>query len=150
MRNHRGQFDRLRNGVGHDGKSWAFSKPGEATLEVHHDPNRARLGDSGVKGNIARDGAPKALHPVSIHNGMTERQRSLAGMGHANASAPDANPASPMNKEPGRKEFPAAKPVIGHRSRNAPHSAALGDAILQEAFKSSALDDCVAYRKPKL
>lgn len=134
MRNHKGRFDRLRSGVGHDGTSNAFARGKEATLAVHHDPNRARDGDHGVKGNIARDGKPKALHPVSIHNGMTDRQQSLQGMQHANATAPDANPSSPLSKEPGRKVFPTPQVSPGMRSRTRPHDPALGEAIMAEAL----------------
>ena len=127
---------RSKIGVGADGSHNAFAKSGEPTLAVHHDPNEARKGDHGVKGNIARDGAPKRMHPVSIHNGMTERQQALAGMGHANATAPDANPASPLSKEPQGKAF-IGKPVPatpGMRSRTAPHDPNLGAAILAEAL----------------
>jgi hypothetical protein len=127
---------RITSGTDHSGKSNAFAKPGEATLAVHHDPNEARKGDVGVKGNIARDGAPKRMHPVSVHNGMTERQQALKGMQHANAVAPDANPASPLSKEPGRKTFAPVAVSPGMRSRTAPHDAALGVAILDAALKN--------------
>ena len=126
---------RIKSGNGHDGASNAFAKSGEPTLAVHHDPNVARRGDVGVKGHIARDGAPKRLHPVSLHNGATERQRALAGMGHANATAPDANPASPLSKEPQGKAFVgcgvAAHPGMSNTSRHDPD---LGRAILAEAM----------------
>ena len=124
-------------GVGLNGKHNAFARKGEPALAVHHDPNEARKGDHGVKGNIARDGAPKRMHPVSIHNGMTERQQALAGMQHANAVAPDANPASPLTKEPGRKTFTSVQAAPGQRSRTAPHDPALGQAILAEAMCNS-------------
>lgn len=138
---------RNKIGVGHDGAHNAFARQGEATLAVHHDPNAARKGDVGVKGNIARDGAPKRMHPVSVHNGMTARQQSLKGMQHANASAPDANPASPLTKEPTGKPF-VGKPVAttpGMRSRTTPHDPALGKAILAEAFANSSADDRLAH-----
>jgi hypothetical protein len=129
---------RNSTGIGHDGRSNAFSKRGEATLAVHHDPNEARKGDHGVKGNIARDGAPKRMHPVSVHNGMTERQQALAGMQHANAVAPDANPASPLTKEPQGKNLKPVAVTPGMRNRtNAAHSGmdldTLGKCILAEA-----------------
>jgi hypothetical protein len=128
---------RNKIGVGADGSHNAFAKSGEPTLAVHHDPNEARKGDHGVKGNAARDGAPKRMHPVSVHNGMTERQQALAGMQHANAVAPDANPASPLTKEPGRKTYAPVAVSPGMRSRTAPHDPALGQAILAEAMCNS-------------
>lgn len=79
---------RITSGVGHDGKSNAFARKGEPTLAVHHDPNIARQDDHGVKGNLARDGAPKRMHPVSVHNGMTVNQQAgvnLGGMRHGTA-----------------------------------------------------------------
>jgi hypothetical protein len=131
---------RNKIGVSAAGSHNAFARKGEPALAVHHDPNEARKGDHGVKGNVARDGAPKRMHPVSIHNGMTERQQALAGMQHANAVAPDANPASPLSKEPQGKAFIGKSvPVVpGMRSRtNAAHSGTdletLGKCILAEA-----------------
>jgi len=141
-------------GVGRDGTHNAFARKGERTLAVHHDPNEARKGDSGVPGNIARDGAPKRMHPVSIHRNMTERQQALKGMQHANATAPDANPASPLSKIPEGKSFVGKSVPVspGMRSRTtgaAFDHAALGRAMLDEAFASSAPDDRWAHgRKP--
>jgi hypothetical protein len=104
-----------RSSVGHDGRSKAFAKPGERTLAIHHDPNVARRGDKpdatahlmGHRGHPTgavvggrtvrtpgaldiqpRAGAPKAMHPVSIHNGMHSRQiagAGVGGMGHPGA-----------------------------------------------------------------
>jgi len=128
---------RNKIGISASGEHNAFSKSGEATLAIHHSPQDARAGDVGVKGNIARDGAPKRLHPVSVHNGMTERQQALKGMQHANATAPNANPASPLSKEPGRKTFAPVQVTPGMRSRGpVPHDAsgALGNAIMAEAL----------------
>jgi hypothetical protein len=121
-------------GVGLDGKHNAFAKSGEPTLAIHHDPNIARAADAlhGDK-SIARNGAPKRMHPVSVHNGMTERQQALKGMQHANATAPDANPASPLSKEPGRKTFAPVQAVPGQRSRTSQHDPAIGAAILASA-----------------
>jgi hypothetical protein len=138
---------RNKIGVGHDGTHNAFAKRGEPVLAVHHDPNIARRADAmhGDK-SIARSGAPKRLHPVSIHNAMTERQQALKGMQHANAVAPDANPASPLSKIPAGKEF-VGKPVPaspGMRSRTSQHSPDLGKFILAEAFANSSADDRMA------
>lgn len=126
---------RSKIGVSADGSHNAFAKSGEPTLAVHHDPNRARAGDKPGAG-LARSGAPKRLHPVSIHNGMTERQQALQGMGHATAVGPDANPANPMSKEPGRKEFPAAKPAFGMKQPTS-DLGELGAAVLSEALNGS-------------
>lgn len=146
---------RSKIGNSHDGSHNAFAKPGEPTLKVHHDPNRPRVHDGMVErasGNIARAGAPKKFHPVSIHNGMTERQQALAGMGHANATAPDANPANPLSKEPQGKDFVGKSvPVVpGMKNRTtAAHSGVdpqtLGRAILAEAFAASSADDRFAH-----
>jgi hypothetical protein len=87
-------------------------------------------------GNIARDGAPKRVQPTMVHDGMTERQKSGFAMGHANATAPDANPASPVSKEPAGKHYPTPQAVPGQRSRTSQHSAALGAAILANALKN--------------
>jgi len=89
-------------------------------------------------GNIARDGAPKRVTPIEVAQGMTRRQQSGFAMGHANASAPDANPASPLAKIPEGKAF-VGKPVQavpGMRSRTSQHNPALGAAILASAIKS--------------
>lgn len=109
-----------RSSVGHDGRSKAFAQPGEPTLAIHHDPNAPRVHDGMAErasGNIARAGKPKAFHPVSVHNGMTERQRDKLGMGHAIGSAPDASAANPLDTTVPGKTFTPAAPVIGHRSR---------------------------------
>jgi hypothetical protein len=87
-------------------------------------------------GNLARDRAPKRVTAVSVHDGMTRRQQSGFAMGHANPTAPDANPASPMSKEPAGKRLAPVEVVPGQRSRTAPHSAALGAAILASAIKN--------------
>lgn len=93
-------------GVGHDGKSNAFARPGEATLATHHEPNLARLGDNAGAG-LARAGAPKKLQPVSLHNGATEQQRKMTGMGHPVAGAPDASSANPLDPTvPGKRLTP--------------------------------------------
>ena len=87
------------------------------------------------KGNIARDGVPKRAHVVVPAYGMTRRQLDGIAMGHANATAPDANPASPITKEPQGKAF-IGKPVAvspGMRSRTSQHDTALGTAILASA-----------------
>jgi hypothetical protein len=120
-------------GVGLDGKHNAFAKSGEPTLAIHHDPNIARAHDVGIAPRFMKPAAKKVMHPVSIHRGMTERQQALKGMQHANATAPDANPASPLTKEPGRKTFAPVQAVPGQRSRTSQHDPAIGAAILASA-----------------
>jgi hypothetical protein len=110
---------RSKIGVGHDGRSNAFAKPGERTLATHHNPMDARQGDKPgepahrlghrghpiggvVKGETVRapgaldiqprQGAPKALHPVPYHVSTTVRQiagSGRGGMGHPSASVSD-------------------------------------------------------------
>jgi hypothetical protein len=137
------------------GKSTTF-QPDRAGLptpqvqdNVHHVADRTHEFEAHKGENIARAGGKPKRSVVQVHGGMTSRQTALKGMQHANSEAPDANPASPLTKEPGRKVFKAAAPVIGQRSRTAPHSTGLGDAILNAAFDASAPDDRSAHgRKP--
>src|ERR1700687_4711914 len=132
-------MSRIKSGNGLDGTSNAFAKPGEGVLIVHHDPNIARAQDRlhGDK-SIARDGAPKRFHPVSVHNGMTAQQQKMTGMGHPVAGSPDASSANPLDPTtPGKRLTPVTKSP-GMRSRtNAAHSAMdlheLGRCILDEA-----------------
>jgi len=134
---------RSKIGVGADGSHNAFAKPGEPALAVHHDPNEARKGDHGVKGNIARDGAPKRMHPVSVHNGMTKQQSDaagLGGMGHATAvidggqKLATSAPAAPLQHAYGAvlKNRPCAPVKPGMRSRTARDD--LRAAIMGEAM----------------
>jgi hypothetical protein len=102
-----GRYTRLKTGVGEDGRSRAFAKPGEKTLAVHHSPQEDEgrehrtgrpaneLGSRGHAVGVVRDGksiypkpmvdiqprygAPKMHHPASIHNGMTRTQIASAG-----------------------------------------------------------------------
>ena len=108
-------------------------KPAEVVSHPSHGLGDHVTGHA-VPGNLARDGAAKHLHPVLVHGGMTERQLALKGMQHANAVAPDANPASPLTKEPQGKNFASVKATPGMRSRTSPHDPALGAAILAEAL----------------
>jgi hypothetical protein len=76
---------RSKIGVGLDGAHNAFARKGEATLAIHHDPGQARRGDMPGEG-LARNGAPKKLHPVSLHNSATPHQIAgvdAGGQGHA-------------------------------------------------------------------
>jgi hypothetical protein len=74
---------RNTTGIGADGRSNAFAKPGEPTLGVHHfsHGNGEHVVGHAVKGNIARDGKGKAVHAVAIHNGMKRQQIETAGVG---------------------------------------------------------------------
>jgi hypothetical protein len=98
---------RLKTGTGRDGRSNAFAHGDEPTLGVHHVSHG--LGDHvtghAVPGNIARDGAPKAVHGVPVHNGMKRQQIETAGvggMGHPTAtidggqSIPSSAAAAPL------------------------------------------------------
>jgi hypothetical protein len=79
---------RNSTGVGHDGRSNAFAKPGEPTLAAHHSPMDARAHDHGIAPSFMKPAAKKALPDVSIHNGMHSRQiaaAGLGGLGHASA-----------------------------------------------------------------
>ncbi len=143
MRNRTGQFDRLKAGTGHDGKSRAFAKPGEATMTAHHDPNEARRGDLpgapahalGHRGHATgavvdgqtvrapgaldiqpRQGTPKAMHPVATHVGMTSRQiagAGIGGMGHSSAAVTDGGQVTTVS---------AAAPMADHYGGALPKS----------------------------
>jgi len=101
-----GKFTRLQTGVGDDGRSRAFAKPGENILGTHHSSQAAR-GDDGPGARPAQNhrghavglnvgpgktfkpepsldiqpmrGKSKALHDTPIHNGMTRTQIASAG-----------------------------------------------------------------------
>jgi hypothetical protein len=144
-------------GVGLDGKHNAFARKSEPALTVHHDPNEARKGDHGVKGNIARDGAPKRMHPVSVHNAMSKvtKDGSVAlGGDHASAidsltggvvvpgaakSAPgwgngDVRSGNPMARPPASKNLKPVQATPGMRSRTSKHDPLIGAAILASAL----------------
>ena len=141
---------RLKTGVGHDGRSRAFARKGEATLATHHDPQAARAGDKGIAPAFMKPAASKALHPVALHNSATPRQISGAGkggMGHAVNSGGEvigtsaaAVPHAYGTGIPKRRE--AAQPVWSQRSRTnegdkvSPKE--LGAAIFAEALAASA------------
>jgi len=110
-------------------------KPSEVVSHDSHGMGDHVTGHA-VSGNIARDGAPKHVHPVTLHGGMTARQQSLNAMGHATAVAPDANPASPLTKEPQGKTLAPVQAKPGMRSRTSPHDPALGAAILASALSN--------------
>lgn len=120
-------------------------------------------------GNIARDGAPKRVHAVPIHGGMSKQSTGGAAFGGDHASAIDAvsgNVVVPGNVRaaPGwgnagvQAGHPFAKPPVskatrpvavkpGMRSRTHPHTPELGRAMLAEAFRNSAADDRIAHRR---
>lgn len=153
--------EKHRSSVGRDGRSRAFAKPGERTLAVHHDPNIARRGDlpdatahaMGHRGHPVgavvggktvrapgaldiqpRAGAPKAMHPVSVHNGMHSRQiagAGVGGMGHPGAvvdggQVTTSAAAAPMADHYGGA-LPKSRPSVGvafgmrDRAHDAPH-----------------------------
>jgi hypothetical protein len=118
-----------------------------------------------VPGNIARDGAPKRVHAINVHDGMRTRSKSGgdALSGHeasgidavsgsafvpgAITTAPDAGVQSghPFAKAPGSKNLKTPEPSFGQRSRTRQHSPELGEAILKQAFEASNADDCAAH-----
>jgi len=145
MRNHKGRFDRLRNGVDHNGVSNAFARGEEATLAVHHAPNEARKSELGIAPPGMKPAAPKRLHPVSLHNSAKSEQiagAGVGGMGHPSAivdggqSVPSSAAAAPLahayGSLPKRRGPVPAKP--GMRSRTMPHDPDIGEAILTEAL----------------
>jgi hypothetical protein len=75
---------RIKTGTDYNGVSNAFGRGNEKRLSVHHDPNEARRGDMPGEG-LARNGAAKKLHPVSLHNSATPHQIAgidAGGQGH--------------------------------------------------------------------
>jgi hypothetical protein len=74
---------RLKTGTGADGASNAFARRNEPTLSKHHAShgNGDHVTGHAVPGNVARDGAPKAVHDVPVHNAMKRQQIDTAGVG---------------------------------------------------------------------
>jgi hypothetical protein len=129
-----------------------------------------------VKGNIARDGAPKRVHDIKVHGGMVKHTadgsfRAFAGDDASyldsisGASVPAARNTStpgygnagvqsghPFAKPPGGKNLKPVPPSFGMRSRSAAPNTdmhALGAAILDAAFSVGSPDDKAAHgRKP--
>jgi hypothetical protein len=130
-----------------------------------------------VKGNIARDGAPKRIEAVAVHGGMsrTTNGNTITGGGHA-ASALDSltgatvpaarntaqagwgnkgvRDGNPTAKPPGpQKKLTRVAPAFGMRSRtNEGHQSPLhelGEAVLDAAFSASTRDDQMAHRRPR-
>jgi hypothetical protein len=130
-------MSRSKIGVGADGSHNAFAKAGEPTLAIHHDPNVARATDHlhGDK-SIARNGAPKRMHPVSVHSGMHRTTGTNDGAPKTEmlSGIPDAS--SPLACDPTKpgKTFAPVKATPGMRSRTSQHDAALGKAILDSAL----------------
>jgi hypothetical protein len=165
-----------RSSVGHDGRSRAFAKAGERTLAIHHDPNIARQGDlpdataherHGHRGHPVgavvagktvrapgaldiqpRSGAPKALHPVSLHNSTTPRQiagMNAGGMAHPTAlvdggqTIADSAVASPTHATPlAAGALPKSRQDVGvafgnrHRNSDQPHGGGVGENIVRD------------------
>lgn len=154
MRNKSGKFDRLKFGNDADGKSRSFAKPGEASQAIHHDPNEARAGDVGISPGFMKAAAPKAMHPVSVHSGMTARQQAgagIGGMGHSTAAVSDGGQtiatsaaAAPLAHAygdgiPKSRGASPISPGMVSKTRPATDKSALGRAILDAAgYPSSA------------
>ncbi len=125
-----------------------------------------------VKGNIARDGAPKRVHDIKVHGGMVKHTadgsyrafggdhasaiNSLSGVtvpaarntstpGYGNAGVQSGHP---FAKAPGSKNLKPVPPSFGMRSRSAAPNTdmhALGAAILDAAFSVGSPDDKAAH-----
>jgi hypothetical protein len=127
---------------------------------AHHDSHGfgpVRTGHE-TPGNIARDGAPKRVHAINVHDGMRTRAKSGDALGGDHKSAIDAvsgnvvvpgavttspgygntgvQSGHPFAKPPASKNIKPVAVSFGQRSRTKPHSAELGAAILAEAVKN--------------
>ena len=147
-------------------------KPGPA-LTRSHSPGRAKEHAAHVVYGAERQfsggidprvgGKPKHDGDLKIHGGMIRQTESGPAFGGDHASAMDSltglktvpgkpgegAPAHPLTAAAGAKNYASAKPVIGHRSRTAPHESKLGEALLAEAFDASGTDDCMAHGRIK-
>jgi hypothetical protein len=103
-------------GLDHSGRT-----KGTVDQPIHHTPALGADAFAGqaVKGNLARDGAPKAHHAVPLHGGATEQQRKMTGMGHPIHGAPDASSANPLDPTVPGKRLSAPAASYGQRSRTA-------------------------------
>jgi hypothetical protein len=117
--------------------------------------------NAGQDHNVARRGSvqKRSNDGVAIHSGMTSLQRGGAGIGgmsHPVAAISDGGQtvatsaaAQPMPHAygalPDSKSGKTVPATPGMRSRNAPHSNDLGEAILRQAYGESAPDDCQAH-----
>jgi hypothetical protein len=155
----------------HDGKHAQVPvHPGMTVSHVSHGGGDHVTGHA-VKGNIARDGAPKHVRVTPVHGGMTRQVQGqpITGGGHV-ASALDAisgqtvvpgipnstpgygntgvQSGHPLAKAPGGKNLKPVAPSFGMRSRGpSPDSAMheIGEAMIAEAFANSSRDDRVAH-----
>lgn len=121
---------RLKTGIGPDGRMNAAARPGEAIHGVHHTPALARNQEAQQHTTATLGKAPKAKgYAVPLHNGMTQQQRKMTGMGHPVAGAPDAASANPLDPTVPGKRLSPVQPVPGQRSRltDTLHSGAPGE-----------------------
>jgi len=145
---------RIKTGNGFDGSSNAFAKKGENTLSVHHSPMAARASDH-LHGDtsIARNGKPKRLADVPVHNGMTRNQQAgvnLGGMGHGigivsgGQTLDGSAAAAPLAHAYGDgvpKVRNAAPIKSGMRSRTGPVARSLTDARPHDVCGQMLLDE---------
>jgi hypothetical protein len=113
-------------GVGHDGNPVAghFVDNGTEPLTPSH--NNHSLGQHieghAVKGNLARDGAPKRFTKIPLHGGATEEQHSALRMGGSpqrGEAVPGADPMMPDPLSPAKeKQMAPVKATPGMRSRS--------------------------------
>jgi hypothetical protein len=126
--------------------------------------------DGHAHSDIARDGAPKRVHPINVHSAMKTRTQSggdalsgheasgidsvsgatvpgnvTATPGYGNAGVQSGHP---LAKAPGAKRLTPVAPSFGQRSRGPrpdDNLHALGTAMLAEAFAASDGADCAAH-----
>ncbi len=97
---------RNTTGIGPDGKSNASARKGEAILTPHHGPALTRNQEAQQHTRATLGKAPKPKgYEISIHDGMSDRQKALQGMQHANAGAPNADPALTAQQRTGGKSI---------------------------------------------
>jgi hypothetical protein len=84
--------------------------------------------DGHAHSDIARNGAPKNVHPIEVAHGHRSRSGGADILSGGSA-----------------KRTAIAPPVPGQRSRTSQHSSDLGEAILRTAFSRSDSADCVAH-----
>ena len=92
--------------------------------------------------NIARNGGRnKSDAPPEIHDGMTYKQKAMAGVGglaHGVSvhETPDASSANPLDKEPPGKNLAPVKNAHGHDARTLSSASPNGATVLSEAVES--------------
>lgn len=102
--------------------------PGEVVGHISHGAGPHIEGHAGL--GLARDGAPKHVHPVMVHPASHRQQN---GKTVTLSSIPDASNPNVSDPTVTGKRFAAPAVAWGNRSRGAAHDPTLGEAILNEA-----------------